>query len=173
MIYKPAEYRTYRVYDYSKSLDLDEYGRWRPKQTKSKITQNCELWQELTSTAIPQNDIYLAVYRYTSKEIERITNLIEQPAQDTLMQNRFVEWIVTHKDRKIAELLSIMKLCEEIRMEQNNPWYYPTDKDQVSVTLSDVARRAMAYNEYRMRDRYAKQAIRAMIATSQYDRSFH
>ena len=88
-IYKPAEYRTYRVYDYSKSHDLDEYGRWRPKQTKSKITQNCELWQELTSTAIPLDDIYQAVYRYTSKEIERITNLIEQPAQDTLMQNRF------------------------------------------------------------------------------------
>ena len=169
-IYKPAEYRTYRVYDYSKSHDLDEYGRWRPKQTKSKITQNCELWQELTSTAIPLDDIYQAVYRYTSKEIERITNLIEQPAQDTLMQNRFVEWIVTHKDRKIAELLSIMKLCEEIRMEQNNPWYYPTDKDQVSVTLSDVARRAMAYNEYRLRDRYAIQAIRALFASSQYDR---
>ena len=113
--YKPAEYRTYRVYDYSKSYDLDEYGRWRPKQTKSKITQNCELWQGLTSTAIPLDDIYQAVYRYTSEEIERITNLIEQPAQDTLMQNRFVGWIVAHKDRKIAELLSIMKLCEEIR----------------------------------------------------------
>ena len=48
-IYEPAEYRTYRVYDYSKTHDLDEYyGRWLPKQPKSKITQNCELWQELT-----------------------------------------------------------------------------------------------------------------------------
>ena len=170
-IYEPAEYRTYRVYDYSKTHDLDEYyGRWLPKQPKSKITQNCELWQELTSTAIPLDDIYQAVYRYTSKEIDRITDLIERPAQDTLMQNRFIGWIVTHKDRKIAELLSIMKLCEEIRMEQNDPWYYPTDKDQVSVTLSDVARRAMAYNEYRLRDRYALQAIRALFASSQYDR---
>ena len=34
-IYEPAEYRTYRVYDYSKTHDLDEYyGRWLPKQPK-------------------------------------------------------------------------------------------------------------------------------------------
>lgn len=76
-IYKPAEYRTYRVYDYSKSHDLDEYGRWRPKQTKSKITQNCELWQELTSTAIPLDDIYqlfTATPARRSNELRTLSN---------------------------------------------------------------------------------------------------
>ena len=164
--YSPSEYYTFRIYDDSKLYDYNEDGERLPKST---TIQNCELWQRLTSTDIPLKDIHSVVYRYSSKEILRITHLIEGSANDTLMRNQFIRWIVLHKDREIAECLSLAKLCEEIRMEQNDPWYYPTTNDRVSIGLKDIAYRAQIYKGNRLRDRYALQVIRALFASSQYD----
>ena len=165
--YSPSEYYTFRIYDDSKLYDYNEDGERLPKST---TIQNCELWQRLTSTDIPLKDIHSVVYRYSSKEILRITHLIEGSANDTLMRNQFIRWIVLHKDREIAECLSLAKLCEEIRMEQNDPWYYPTTNDRVSIGLKDIAYRAQIYKGNRLRDRYALQAIHALFATAQYDK---
>ena len=164
--YSPSEYYTFRIYDDSKLYDYNEDGERLPKST---TIQNCELWQRLTSTDIPLKDIHSVVYRYSSKEILRITHLIEGSANDTLMRNQFIRWFVLHKDREIAECLSLAKLCEEIRMEQNDPWYYPTTNDRVSIGLKDIAYRAQIYKGNRLRDRYALQVIRALFASSQYD----
>lgn len=81
--YSPSEYYTFRIYDDSKLYDYNEDGERLPKST---TIQNCELWQRLTSTDIPLKDIHSVVYRYSSKEILRITHLIEGSANDTLMQ---------------------------------------------------------------------------------------
>lgn len=167
--YAPKDYHTFRIYEEDKQLYTeDEYGH--PK-LKSEMMLNCELWQKLIGEAIPVKDIYEAVYKSTYEDILRISQLIVLPnAKDSLMQNQFVKWIVGHKDREIAEFLQLAKLCEKIRWEQSSPWYYPTDNDHVSLTLTDVAVQTQAYAGKRLQDRYALQAIRALFATAQYDK---
>ena len=167
--YTPKDYHTFRIYEEDKQLYTeDEYGH--PK-LKSEMMLNCELWQKLIGEAIPVKDIYEAVYKSTYEDILRISQLIVLPnAKDSLMQNQFVKWIVGHKDREIAEFLQLAKLCEKIRWEQSSPWYYPTDNDHVSLTLTDVAIQTQAYAGKRLQDRYALQAIRALFATAQYDK---
>lgn len=167
--YTPKDYHTFRIYEEDKQLYTeDEYGH--PK-LKSEMMLNCELWQKLIGEAIPVKDIYEAVYKSTYEDILRISQLIVLPnAKDSLMQNQFVKWIVGHKDREIAEFLQLAKLCEKIRWEQSSPWYYPTDNDYVSLTLTDVAVQTQAYAGKRLQDRYALQAIRALFATAQYDK---
>lgn len=167
--YAPKDYHTFRIYEEDKQLYTeDEYGH--PK-LKSEVILNCELWQKLIGEAIPVKDIYEAIYKSTYEDILRIPQLIALPnATDSLMQNQFVKWVVGHKDREIAEFLLLAKLCEKIRWEQSSPWYYPTDNDHVSLTLTDVAVQAQAYAGKRLQDRYALQAIRASFATAQYDK---
>ena len=167
--YAPKDYHTFRIYEEDKQLYTeDEYVH--PK-LKSEMMLNCELWQKLIGEAIPVKDIYEAVYKSTYEDILRISQLIVLPnAKDSLMQNQFVKWIVGHKDREIAEFLQLAKLCEKIRWEQSSPWYYPTDNDHVSLTLTDVAVQTQAYAGKRLQDRYALQAIRALFATAQYDK---
>lgn len=169
--YTPRDYYTFRIYNPENDRELcieDEYGRLK---LKSESRLNCELWQKQTAAEIPVEDIYKAVYKSTYEDIARIPQLIAQPnAKDSLMQNQFVKWIVSHKDREVAEFLLLAKLCEKIRWEQSSPWYYPTDNDHVSLTLTDVAAQAQAYGGKRLQDRYALQAIRALFATAQYDK---
>lgn len=164
--YSPAEYYTFRVYDWSKLRDYDKYEK-TPYTTD--IARNCELWQQITSAEIPLKYIYQVVYRYSSENIQQVSRLIECPIQDTLKNNPFVKWIVLQKEKEIADYLHLMKVCEDTRDKLIDPWYYPTDNDHVSTTLSDVSRQAQAYNGNRLRDRYALLAIRSLFASSRYD----
>ena len=172
--YASSEYYTFRVYDatglYNDNYYNFSYNGRRLPELKSEAIRNCELWQKMTSANIPIEDIYKTVYKLTYKEIHHILSLIGKPnLRDTLMQNKFVEWLVQHKDVEIGEFLSLAKLCEETRHRQNTGWYYWTQDDDVSVALATIANQAKSYEGNRLKDRYALQAIRALFAVEEYD----
>ncbi len=156
-MYQASEYCLFRVHDGSAVENTDER------------TLNCELWRNLTSKDIPLEDIYRVVYKYSSRDIEHIPTLFDGSKSDTLMQNAFVRWIVRHSDSSIVDCLTVAKLCEETRMVCNDPWYYPVENDRESVTLAELAHRAESYDGWRLRDRYALQAVRALFASGRYD----
>lgn len=165
--YTPKHYYAFRVYDDSELFNYDMFDR---RKEKSEAIRNCELWQKITSEVIPLEDIYQVVYKYSYETILNVSRLIESPHTNPRVGNQFVNYLIQYECKEIAEFLVLAKLCEKIRWEQNSPWYYPVEDDGVNTTLRDIARQAMAYKGTMLKDRYALQAIRALFASSLYER---
>ena len=153
--YTPNGYNMYRICDTQPKSVADEYSL--------KVRRNCEEWQALTSESISIDDIYQAVYKMTMEELETVAE-----NRTVSYDNKFIEWI-TKKDTALLDFLLLAKTNEYIRIELNSRWYYPTMKTNAKMTIEEVAEKALAQTDERLRDRYLLQAVRALFSMSQYE----
>lgn len=154
--YSPGTHCMYRVYEEQTETQQELTGCYPGSK------ENCLLWQQLTSKSIPIDDIFEIVYAMLLEDYEAIYN---NPTKS--YENRFVEWI-TKKDTAILDFLLVAKTVEYIRLEQNSRWYYPTMKTRTRSTLDELAQKALAANDKRLRDRYLLQAVRALFSLGRY-----
>ncbi len=162
-IYPLNTYFMFRGYDFdaedsdsdSSKLELSEYEKER---------LNCELWQQLTSSQIPFDDIKHIVYTMTLPEYEEFYS-----NPNYLGRNKFAIWIKESNDTEILDFLLLAKNVEFIRLEQNSRWYYPSVKNGVSSSLDEIVNKALANKSPRLRDRYLLQAIRALMSLNRYE----
>lgn len=146
--YHPYGYKMYRVYD----ADAD--------QQTDQTTENCLLWQKLTSSEIPLSDIRQVVYKYTPDQMKTLMTVSSD--------NAFASWIKDNNDTEIYDFLVLAKICEKTRGILLDPWYYPSQNDGTYLTLNEIENKARSYDGHRLRDRYALQAIRAMFSSKKY-----
>ena len=146
--YYPYGYKMYRVFDKNSIVKPDER------------TENCILWQKLTSPKIPLEDIESVVYKYTLTQMRDLMS-VQDP-------NAFATWIRTNKDEEIYDFLMLAKICENTRGLMNDPWYYPSKNDGTYMSLIEIEEKAKAYKGTRLSDRYALQAVRAMFSAQRY-----
>ena len=155
--YAPSGYYMYRVYDADPTPELAVKG------AAPTAAQNCQEWQKLTSSEIPLEDIYAVVYTMSLEEFEDIYD-----HRRRTYENSFTEWI-TKKDTAILDFLLLAKTNEYIRLKRNSRWYYPSMKIGARMTLEEVAEKALAAKDNRLRDRYLLQAVRALFSLGKYD----
>ena len=153
--YLPSGYYMYRICDLQPKSVADEYSL--------KARRNCEEWQRLTSESIPTDDIYRAVYKMTLEELETVA-----ANRSVVYENSFIEWI-TKKDTAILDFLLLAKTNEYIRIKLNSRWYYPSMDTGTEMTIEEVAEKALAQTDGRLRDRYLLQAVRALFSMSRFD----
>lgn len=151
--YTPKGYHLYRIYEPQSAAD----------ECYPNSVRNCEEWQRLTSGDIPVDDIYDAVYKMSLEELETISD-----NREASYDNGFIEWI-TKKDTAILDFLLLAKTNEYIRIKLNSRWYYPSMNTGAKMTIEDVAEKALAQTDERLRDRYLLQAVRALFSMSRYD----
>ena len=147
-IYYPYGYKMYRVHDAKADRQTDQ------------IMDNCRLWQKLTSSEIPLSDIRQVVYKFTLDQMNSIMSVESQ--------NAFASWIKRNDDQEILDFLILAKKCEKTRGEMLDPWYYPSMNDGSYLSLSEIEEAAKAYKGRRLKDRYALQAVRAMVSAQKY-----
>ena len=146
--YYPYGYKMYRVFDKNSVVKTDERK------------ENCILWQKLTSSEIPLEDIEMVVYKYTLTQMRELMT-VHDP-------NAFATWIRTNEDEEIYDFLMLAKICENTRGLMNDPWYYPSKNDGTYMSLIEIEEKAKAYKGTRLKDRYALQAVRAMFSAQRY-----
>ena len=146
--YYPYGYKMYRVFDKNSVVKQDERK------------ENCILWQKLTSSEIPLEDIESVVYKYTLTQMKDLMS-VQDP-------NAFATWIRTNEDEEIYGFLMLAKICENARGLMNDPWYYPSKNDGTYMSLIEIENQAKSYEGTRLKDRYALQAVRAMFSAQRY-----
>lgn len=146
--YYPYGYKMYRVFDKNSVINAD------------KQKENCILWQKLTSSDIPLEDIEKVVYKYTLAQMKELLSVHDS--------NAFASWIRAQNDQEIYDFLMLAKICEKTRGLINDPWYYPSKNDGTHMSLMEIEEKAKAYNGTRLKDRYALQAVRAMFSSQRY-----
>lgn len=160
----PAYLKIFKVQPQSSDSDSDL------QLYNYRAMDNCRLWAKQTYSKINIWEIHEVVYEWYAYQIESLIRNIDKPEEgNTLLDNEFARWIVDNKDYEVAQFLLLAKRCEETRMAQNHPWYYPANGDEVSMSLHEVAKEAAAYKGYRLRSRYALQAMRALFASGRHD----
>ena len=123
--------------------------------------QNCILWQSITSSALPLDDIEKVVYD------ARLSDLDDLSAGN-LQDNEFAKWLSVPEHREDLEYVRIAKEIEEIREYMNNPWYYAYDGDDEHRRLTELKAICGNYNGIRHASRYALQLIRLNFAVGDY-----
>lgn len=136
------------------------------KQTRDG---NCRAWARLTSTDIPLRDIREVVYSWDLPQVASLADAVTKGRKDYRSKNRFATWIVSHRDREVADFLLLAKKNERARNRKVSPWYYAVEGDDTSTELADIAAEAKAYGGKRLKDRYVLQQIRALFSMQQYD----
>lgn len=154
--YVPSGYYMYRAYEYVKPdyVESDYY----PGEYK-----NCREWQKLTSSAIPIEDISYVVYRMSLEDVEK---MYDNPL--IFYENKFAEWI-TKRDKAALDFLLLAKTNSYVRAQMNSRWYYPSMKIGARMTLEEIADKALAVKDKRLRDRYLLQAVRALFSSGRFE----
>ena len=155
--YVAGKYYMYRAYDATPEPQL------AIKKHYPGAGNNCKGWQDLTSDTIPLEDIYKVVYSMSLEEFEKMYD-----NRTVEYKNKFAEWI-TKKDTSILEFLHLAKTNEYLRLEYSSSWYYPTMKTSARMTIEDVAEKALANKDSKLRDRYLLQAVRALFSMKRYN----
>lgn len=118
----PANYNVYRVCDDIKT------PYFCPPNYKQR---NLQTWQQETDLHIPLDHIEEVVYRYSSSMYEACMKK-PQMAQ----KNKFVQYLATGLGNAYPKkLLSLAKRVEEARSSKNDPWYYPSSREDGNTTL--------------------------------------
>lgn len=151
--YTPAAYYMYRV---SNPSTIEN-------ETLPTYKDNCKEWQKLSSKKISLEEISHVVYKMPIREFEKIYD-----NRNKKYENKFIEWI-TKRDTTLLELLFVAKTTEYIRSQMSSPWYYPTMKIQSRLTLNEVIEKSLSIKDYRLRDRYLLQCMRALFSLERYE----
>lgn len=144
----PYGYKMFRVFDKNSVVHPDERK------------ENCILWQSLSSSDIPLEDIETVVYKYSLAQMKEMMSVCDP--------NAFATWIRENNDKEIYDFLTLAKQCEYSRGLMNDPWYYPSKNDGTYMSLVDIVEKVKEYSGTRLKDRYALQAVRAMFSAGQY-----
>lgn len=128
--------------------------------------ENCLLWQQQTLCCFSLEDIAEVVYRF---KLETLSQLKEGKIPSEAKSNYFARWLVDVKNDEVLDYLILAKTCEWLRLEHQSPWYYPCKSDPVRCSLGEVLETALSHNEGPLAERYALQAVRAMITLRHYD----
>lgn len=123
--------------------------------------QNCLLWQQITSSSIPIEDIKEIVYDARLADLSDLS-------EGTLPSNKFTQWLSSPIHREDLDYIRIAKEIEEIREYMNNPWYYPYEEDDEHSRLAELKGQCKAYNGQRHAPRYALQLMRLYFAVSDF-----
>lgn len=123
--------------------------------------QNCILWQKITSSSIPLNDIEKVIYDARLSDLNSLSI-------GKLSDNKFAKWLSVPGHHEDLEYVHIAKEIEEIREYMNNPWYYAYDGDDEHTRLSELKKICQDYNGKRHASRYALQLIRLNFATGDF-----
>ncbi len=159
--YEPGEYCMYRVSD--KYLDGSGFN----STFNYGSDENCILWQNQTSRAIPLSDIYKIVYKADVRWIECLRHHLGDSWSFSDGPNQFAEWL--WHDEEAADFLLLAKQCEAVREKMNDPWYYPTKKQPEKQSLSGIIEEAKRHSTGRFADRYVLQALRSMFSLRRFD----
>lgn len=155
--YEPSEYYLFHLTDEQEEI-----------QNTYNINkkENCLLWQQQTLHCFSPEDIAEVVYGF---QLETLTQLKEGKIPREARSNYFALWLVRVKNDEVLDYLILAKTCEWLRLEHQSPWYYPCKSDPVRCSLGDVLETALSHNEGPLAERYALQAVRAMITLRRYD----
>lgn len=168
--YSPKYYRMFRIADFGKDTTVFQTGVDVFRKTVN--IYNCELWQRQTSLDIPLPDISHVVLGFSVEKIEEVGKCLEWGRGWGGVKNAFVEWIITHKDRDLVDLLILAKRCERVRLRlHNDPWYYEEEGDGWHLLLDSIHRVASerVRKSVRYGDRYLLQAMRALFSLGRYE----
>lgn len=155
--YYPRCYFMFRVLE-SGSETADD-----PFAYNKGAKDNCREWQRLADGGVPLGDIYQVVYKMP---LERFDSL--RTAKSYKGGNRFMRWLRADGG-DAAEFLHVAKANEVVRGKRNSPWYYPTMRMDVPMTLDEIVDKSMSQSG-RLRDRWLLQAMRALFTLGQHDR---
>ena len=156
--YEPSEYYLFHL------MDKQE---WVQETYNINERENCRLWQEQTLSIFTPEEIKAVVYHY---KLETLRQLKEGRNPQESLGNNFAQWLRETKNDEVLDYLILAKTCEWLRLEHQSPWYYPCKSDPVRCSLSDVVETALSHNDDAMAERYALQAVRAMITLRQYEK---
>ena len=123
--------------------------------------QNCILWQSITSSSIPPDDIEKVVYDASLADLNDMST-------GKLSNNQFAKWLSASNHREDLEYIRIAKEIEEIREYMNNPWYYAYAGDDEHMRLAELKKTCQAYDGKRHASRYALQLIRLYFAVGDF-----
>ena len=128
---------------------------------------NCHLWKQQTRTSASLGDIYRVVYKAS---VEDVAALLKPKSATSSMQidtNAFAGTL--RSDPEAAQLLLLAKQCELARERMASPWYYPSKRDSLRLSLEQIALDAQNYQGTRFKSRFALQAERALLSLRRYD----
>lgn len=143
------------------SPELERQGQERCHFQDYEKEQNCFLWQKITSTSIPLNDIEKVIYDARLSDLNNLSS-------GKLSNNKFAKWLSVPSHREDLEYIRIAKEIEEIRKYMNNPWYYAYDGDDEHTRLSKLKKVCQDYDGKRHASRYALQLIRLNFAIGNF-----
>lgn len=155
--YEPSEYYLFHL------MDKQE---WVQETYNINERENCRLWQEQTLNSFTQEEIKAVVYHY---KLETLMQLKDGREPQESIGNSFAQWLREPKNVEVLDYLILAKTCEWLRLVHQSPWYYPCKSDPVRCSLSGVVKTALSHNEGLMAERYALQAVRAMMTLRQYE----
>ncbi len=123
--------------------------------------QNCLLWQSVTTSTIPLEDIEKVVYEAGLADLNDLSGA-------NLSNNKFAGWLADPKHIEDLKYIQTAKEIEEIREYMNNPWYYAYDGDYEHLRLAELKETCQAYSGKRHASRYALQMIRLNFAVKDF-----
>ncbi len=123
--------------------------------------QNCLIWQLITDSSIPVEDIEKVVYDARLTDLNDLTG-------GKLASNKFARWLSSPKHKEDLYYIRAAKEIEEIREYMNNPWYYAYEGDEEHVRLSELKEKCLDYKGERHASRYALQLVRLYFAVGDF-----
>lgn len=130
---------------------------------------NCLLWQKYTGGEVDTESILEAVYHIDYDAFLKYASSFGKASNyEPLMNNAFIRWLDIREDERAFRLLLLAKKCEQVRSNQNSPWYYPYQGDDVRTQLLQIKNESLQYHEGKLLDRYTLQAVRAMFSLEEY-----
>ncbi|MDE6085755.1 MAG: hypothetical protein K2G40_05070 [Muribaculaceae bacterium] len=136
------------------------------KLSQFEREENLKLWQSLTSTRIPLQDIEQVVYKDSR---DKFDGLIGWEKNQT--SNQMYAYINNSWDSEVMDFLLRAKSIEEKWAKKKSPWYFPSRRDyrdEFDDFKYDIER-CKDYKGSRLKDRYALQVVRALFASRQYE----
>lgn len=128
---------------------------------------NILLWRNLTNRSLPDSVIRKGVYKLPLDSLR--AGLVTGRTT-----NRFIRWIYDNNATDLKEFLLLAKELEELRFNRVSAWYYPSDKsgfDQANDEMEKfqaIIEKCDKHKSGRLADRYALQAIRALMSVGEY-----
>lgn len=151
--YKTADYLMVRLHDHEEERLAD-------------LRENCRLWRILTHNAADTAAIAEVLRKISAQELQTV--LHDASSDSPLRHNSFVGWLSQKENGDARRLLLLAKQCEEVRADQNSPWYYPCEGDDVSTRLCAIRDASLTCIEGPLLDRFTLQAVRAMFSLGEY-----
>lgn len=171
MTFKPEGHFMYRVEDKSK----EKTAIFSPFNPNAE--ENCREWQKFSSPDIPLADIYAVVYKMSLADFENfyrelwdLSYVPNTPYSDNKKysgDNAFLLWL-SRNSMEAAQFLLFAKITEDVRGRHNSRWYYPSMKMGGSMSLEEIAEKALNY-QGPLRDRYLLQAVRTLFSLRRYE----